>query len=63
MQFGLNPTVQNANLQNLSSHNNPNGAVVMLTTIWVQTSAVLVHFSAIGVATYQGISATYVRIA
>ena len=62
IQFGLDGVNQNTNLQHLLSVANNNSAVVRLTTIWAQTTAVNVYFSAAGFFNFQNIAASYVRI-
>ncbi len=64
LQFGLNGTTQNSNLQNIVSvGSTTNGGVFIITTTWIQTSAVNVFFSASGQYTFQNIAASYIRIA
>jgi hypothetical protein len=64
MQFGTSAGIQNGNLQNLQTYSYAAGSVIMLTTIWIQTSVVNVYFSASGSAAYpfENICATYLRI-
>ena len=63
IQFGLNGTTQNSNLQNISSASSSVAGLVRITVLWIQTSAVNVYFSAGGSATFESISASYLRIA
>ena len=64
LQFGLDGVNQNSPLANMQQYSHPSsGGVNLLTVVWFQTSVVNVYFSAGGVATYQGIRASYVRIA
>lgn len=63
LQFGLDGTTQNGNLQNIISCANISQAqVVRITVLWIQTSAVNVYFSASGAYNFQNIYASYVRI-
>ncbi len=64
LQFGLNGTTQNGNLQNIVTvGSTTNGGVYMITTTWIQAAAVNVYFSASGQFTFQNIAASYIRIA
>ena len=63
IQFGTNGTVQNSDLQNIASVTSSASAVVRLTGLWVQSSAINVYFSAAGVYNFQNIGFYYVRIA
>jgi len=63
IQFGLNGTTQNSNLQNILSTSGSVAGLVRINVMWVQTSAVNVYFSAGGSATFESISASYLRIA
>jgi hypothetical protein len=62
IQFGLDGTTQNGDLQNVLSVSGAVGGVVRLTSIWVQTSAVNIYFSVSGIFLFQNITASYVRI-
>ena len=62
LQFGLNGTVQNGNLQNLTGLNGVDN-LARITGVWIQTSAVDVYFSASGLYSFQNIAFTYLRIA
>jgi hypothetical protein len=63
IQFGLNATIQNPNLQNLLSTTGTVATVVRLTSLWVQTSAVDVYFSCSGQYNFHNIAISYLRIA
>jgi len=63
VQFGLNGTTQNGNLQNILSTSSTNNGVLRITGVWIQTSAVDVYFSASGLYSFQNIAFTYLRIA
>jgi hypothetical protein len=63
LQFGPAPTTQNTGLVNLASFGNTTAKIILLTTIYVQTTVSNVYFSASGIATYQFVQARYARIA
>lgn len=63
LQFGLNGTTQNGDLQNLLAVSSSVAGIVRLTALWVQTSAVNVFFSGTGSNNFQFISFSYLRIA
>jgi hypothetical protein len=63
IQFGLDGTTQNGNLQNVLSVYGAAGGVVRITVVWAQTSAVNVYFSAVGQFNFNNISVSYLRIA
>ena len=62
IQFGVNGTTQNGNLQNLLSTTGTLASVVRITVVWFQTSAVNVFFSGSGSNSFENIAASYVRI-
>ena len=62
IQFGLNGTTQNGNLQNLLSTAGTVATVTRITLVWFQTSAVNVFFSGSGNLSFENIAVSYVRI-
>jgi hypothetical protein len=62
LQFGLNGTNQNGNLQNIQAVSGSD-AVARIVVLWPQTSAVNVYFSAVGTFNFNNINISYLRIA